>query len=76
MADIFAVEGVENGVGIRLLGYAWLGVQPPNVGPYVDYVYAVYGSYMTIAAVANLPTASDHSAVSFLANEIKARQEP
>ena len=47
--------------GTRLLGVAWLGIQPPDLGPYVDYLYAVFGRTMVVIAAAALPTGSDHS---------------
>jgi hypothetical protein len=51
----------EYAVGTRLLGFAWLSVQPPDSGPYVDYVYAAFGSTMVVVAAADLPAGSDHS---------------
>lgn len=58
--DSFSVPSVSNALGMRLLGYAWLGVQPPDLGPYVDYVYAVFGKTLVVVGVADLPAGADH----------------
>ena len=56
--------------GVRLLGFAWLGVQPPDEGPYIDYVYAVYDRTMVVVAVANLPPGSDHELAGELLQQV------
>jgi hypothetical protein len=58
--------------GTRLLGLAWLGIQPPDLGPYVDYLYAIFGRTMVVVAAAALPTGSDHSLAEGVLKSIEA----
>jgi hypothetical protein len=40
--DTFPVDGVPGALGIRVVQLAGLDLQPPDVGPYADWVYVVY----------------------------------
>jgi hypothetical protein len=67
--EIFEVPKPD-AIGVRVLAFAWLGIQPPDLGPYVDYVYSTFDDVLVTVAVANLPTGADHSVVERLAGAI------
>jgi hypothetical protein len=58
--------------------FAWLLVQPPDVGPYVDFLYATYGDTLVAVAAANVGTRTDHRIAASLARKIAevARSHP
>jgi hypothetical protein len=68
----FSIEGVPGAVGIRVLELAWLDVQAPDVGPYVDWVYVVYGQTVVEVAVSELLDDPDHEGVAALAQAVHA----
>jgi hypothetical protein len=70
--EVVTVPDVPNAVGFRMLAFAWLGVQTPDVGPYLDVAYAVFGGTVSTVAFANLATGTDHRLVSSLIAEIRA----
>jgi hypothetical protein len=67
------VPGAPEVVGLRVLAYDYLGVQPPDVGPYLDVVWAQYGTVLWTIAVGDVPTGSDHGEVARLATEVRLR---
>lgn len=60
---------VAGGAGLRVMASAWLGIQAPDIGPFVDFAYAVRNDVLISAVVANLPRGSDHRAVHTLLRE-------
>lgn len=68
--ETFVIEEAPGAVGIRVLELAWLDVQPPDVGPYVDWVYIVYGGTMVEVAVSELMDDPDHEAAAGLVRQV------
>jgi hypothetical protein len=68
--DTFAIEGAPGAVGIRTLELAGLAVQPPDVGPYSDWVYIVYGKTVIEVVVSELAAHDDHGAVAGLVRQV------
>jgi hypothetical protein len=60
-------------VGVRVLALGYLDVQPPDAGPYLDVVWAQYGTLSWFIAAGGLPTGTDHGAVVRLATEVRLR---
>ena len=56
-SDVIAPIG---GAGATYLGYAWLWVQPPDHGPFIDRVVILAHDVVVLVGVSNLPSASDH----------------
>ena len=76
-----ASDGVERievpeaggAVGIRFLAFAWIWVQPPARGPFIDQVVILMGDATVVIAVSDLPTVSDHHEVLALAADVVRR---
>ncbi len=68
--EAFEVPGLAEAVGVRYLGFAWLWVQPPTKGPFLDRVVMRLGDRVVSASVANLPTGSSHEVAARLATDI------
>jgi hypothetical protein len=68
--ETFSIEGVPGAVGIRVLELAWLDVQPPDVGPYADWVYIVYGNTVVELAATELLDDPQHEAVAGLVRQV------
>lgn len=66
----FAVPGVPGAVGLRVMSYSWLLVQPPNLGPMFDSVTMVYGT--TVVEVGVTDDTGDHETVSGLVRLVNA----
>jgi outer membrane murein-binding lipoprotein Lpp len=65
---MFSVPGVPGGVGFRVIGWSWLYVQPPNLGPMFDSVTVVYGTTVVVIKVSD--ETDGHDAVSELARSV------
>jgi hypothetical protein len=50
---MFSVMGVPGAVGFRVMGWSWLYVQPPNLGPTLDAVTVVYGTTVVVIKVSD-----------------------
>ena len=74
--ETFSIDGAPGAIGIRALELAWLGVQPPDVGPYVDWVYVVYGTTVVEVAVSELFDDPDHDAVAGLVRQVHELAAP
>ncbi|HZN14079.1 MAG TPA: hypothetical protein VFB78_07425 [Acidimicrobiales bacterium] len=71
-AAIEAISVPPSGAsGVRLAAFSALGVQTPDVGPYVDYVYAVYGRVVVLVAPGNLPTGATHDRARALLSQLR-----
>jgi len=68
--EAYSIEGVPGAVGIRVLELAWLDVQPPDVGPYADWVYVVYGNTVVDVAATELLDDPEHEAVTRLVRQV------
>lgn len=65
---LFSVPGVPGALGVHVMGWQALYVQPPNLGPMLDSVTAVYG---TTVVVLNVTDETDsHDVVSGLARSV------
>jgi hypothetical protein len=69
----FEVAGLAAAVGVRHLGYAWLWVQPPSEGPFIDQVVIRFGETVVSVSVANLPTGSTHDTALALVADVSRR---
>ena len=58
--DAFDVPDLRGAQGVRFLGYDWLWLQPPTVGPYVDEVSLVFGDTYVTVAIGGVPTDANH----------------
>jgi outer membrane murein-binding lipoprotein Lpp len=65
---MFSVPDVPGGVGFRVMGWSWLYVQPPNLGPMFDSVTVVYGTTVVVIKVSD--DTDGHEAVSALARSV------
>lgn len=68
----FDVPGLDQAVGIRYLGFAWLWIQPPTSGPFIDQVVLRCGDTLITASVSNLATGSGHDVVVKLASDVSS----
>jgi hypothetical protein len=64
----FSVPGVPGAVGLRVMGWAWLLVQPPNLGRMFDSVTVVYGT--TVVEIKVTDDTEGHDAVLGLAQSV------
>lgn len=55
--------GAPGAFGYRMLGYGYLGVQPPDVGPWIDQVVVQRGEIVAVAAVTGADPSAGHSEV-------------
>jgi len=63
--ETFAIPDVAGARGQRRLAKAWLWVQPPTVGPYIDEITMVFGDIVVIAGVlSSAPDGSHEPAIS------------
>ncbi|MGQ0434555.1 MAG: hypothetical protein ACT452_19380 [Microthrixaceae bacterium] len=69
----FGVPDVEGAFGVRYLGYAWLGIQPPSQGPYIDGLYILMGDAVIVLTVSALPSGTTHDLVQELAAQVLER---
>lgn len=74
--ETFSIEGAPGAIGIRVLELAWLDVQPPDVGPYIDWVYIVYGTTVVEATVSELFDDPNHDAVAGLVRQVHELAAP
>jgi hypothetical protein len=64
----FSVPGLPGAVGLRVMGWSWLLVQPPNLGPMFDSVTVIYGTAVVEIKVTD--DTEDHDAVLGLAQSV------
>ena len=69
--ETFSIDGVPGAVGIRVLELGWLDVQPPDVGPYADWVYIVYGNTVVEITASELLNDPRHETVTALARQVQ-----
>jgi hypothetical protein len=72
----FEVPGVDGALGLRQLGYAWLWIQPPDSGPYVDSVLMRMGDVVAVVEVANLSPQDGHTDAVDLAEQMVEASAP
>jgi len=68
--ETFSIDGVPGAVGIRVLELGWLDVQPPDVGPYADWVYVVYGDTVVEITASELLGDPQHATVAALVRQV------
>jgi hypothetical protein len=68
--DVFDIPDVPGARGVRLLAKAWLWVQPPTVGPYIDEVTMLFGDTVVIAGVNSTSGGGHHEASIALARDV------
>jgi hypothetical protein len=66
----FPVDGVPGALGIRVVQLAGLDLQPPDVGPYADWVYVVYGNTVIEVASSELTDDPGHESVAGLVRQV------
>ena len=59
-------------VGLRLLADAWLWVQPPSTGPYIDRVVTRFDDTVITIEVSGLPPDQQETVLQALANQVAA----
>ena len=70
--ETFKIPGAKAAVGLRALTYTDLWLQDDHTPPYIDEVYAVFGSMLVNVGVSNLTTSSHAIAIAMM-QEIAAR---
>ena len=70
--ESFTVPGAKAAIGIRAVTYSDLWLQDGHTPPYIDEVYAIFGSALVNIGVSNLTTSS-HAIAITLMQEIAAR---
>ena len=70
--ELFKIPGTNEAIGIRAVTYSNLWLQDGNTPPYIDEVYAIFGSTLVNVGVSNLITSS-HAVAITLMQEIAAR---
>jgi hypothetical protein len=68
--EAIRITGLHQARGLRVTSYAWLLIQPPDRGPYNDFVYSRYGDTLVGIAVGNASGTSSHSIAASLAHQI------
>jgi hypothetical protein len=68
--QIFAVPGVPEASGVRFLGFEWLWLQPPAIGPYIDEVSMVFGDVYVNVAIGVVTTGEGHEDAIARAQEV------
>jgi hypothetical protein len=68
--DVFDIPDVPGARGVRLLAKAWLWVQPPTVGPYIDEITMLFGDTVVIAGVNSTSHGGHHEAAIAQARDV------
>lgn len=69
--------GTSPGVrGVRSLGYAWLWVQPPSVGPFIDVAVLPFGRLLVTVQVSGRDAATVDAQLAEVTAEVFARARP
>jgi hypothetical protein len=71
-AGSFTIPGAKGAIGIRAVTYSDLWLQDGRTPPFIDEVYAVFGSTLINVGVSNITTSSHEIAI-MLMQEIAAR---
>jgi len=73
--ESFTIPGAKAAIGIRAVTYSNLWLQDGHTPPFIDEVYAVFGSTLINVGVSNVTTSSHEVAITLM-QEIAARANP
>lgn len=71
----FTVPSLDGAIGLRIRTYAWLGLQPPDQGPYSDWLDGALGSTRVSIGSSPLEPGDNHAVVELLAEQMNERTE-
>ena len=61
---------------VRMVGYGWLWVQPPSVGPYIDRAVMPFGRLLVTVQVSGLDAGAVDAQLASVTADIAARARP
>lgn len=70
------IEAAPDVRAVRSLGYAWLWVQPPSSGPYIDLAVLPFGRVLVTVRVSGLEAATVDAQLRTITTEIVERARP